>query len=1042
MPSWTKEQSLAIYESGKNIIVSAGAGSGKTAVLSERVLKKIENGVDIDRLLILTFTKAAASEMKNRIRKKIKSNKDLIEQLNRLDSSYITTFDSYSLSIVKKYHYLLNIKKNVSIIEENILNIKIEEYLEEIFEKKYQSNDEKFFKLISDFCIKDDSLIKKTIININKKLNMKYDKEDYLNNYINDKYNDNYINENINKYVNFIKEKISYLDLLLTRLSDYVDCDYYSVVANSLQNLFNATTYEEIKESSCIKLPNLKRGTEETGKLIKKEMSEILKEINELTIIPDTQSLKNNIYLTKGYVEVIIDIIKELDLYVNDYKHQNDLYDFNDISKMAIKIVKENKDIREELKNYFQEILVDEYQDTNDLQEEFITSISNNNLYMVGDIKQSIYRFRNANPNIFRTKYNNYAVNNGGMKIDLLKNFRSREEVLANINLIFDYIMDDAIGGAEYKEGHRMVFGNTTYNIEGKTNQDNNLEIYNYPYDKKNGFTKEEIEAFIIANDILDKVNNHYQVFDKDEQILRDINYSDFSILIDRTTSFELYKKVFLYKHIPLSIFKDEYLTSSDLLLVIKNIFKLLDVVVNKKSKKELTYSFLSIGRSFLFNYTDDYLFNIIKNDKYQETIILEKINVIKENIDSKSISMILDEIIHEFDLYNKLIEIGDLKESYVKVEYLYSLSTNLNQMSYTYQDFIEFIDNIIENGTDIKFSLNKEESNSVKIMTIHKSKGLEYHICYFPGLTPKFNDSDIKEKFIYDNNLGIISPYFNEGIGNTFYRELFKENYEKEEISEKIRLFYVALTRAKEKMIFVLPMEEMEEEYNENELVVNNIRLSYRSFKDILKSIKSKVNVYIKDIDINTLGLTNKYNIVTSNNLFDKIIKENNEIETINYQIPKLLEKEQSHFSKSNTGLITKEQKEVMELGTKLHYIMETLDFINPNLNSIEDKYQKYITRFLESDLLKDIKNGKVYKEYEFIEKDDNNVKTGIIDLMIEYSDHIDIIDYKLKNINDSDYNKQLLGYKKYIEKLINKKTNIYLYSLFDSKYREVSSD
>ena len=1042
MPSWTKEQSLAIYESGKNIIVSAGAGSGKTAVLSERVLKKIENGIDIDRLLILTFTKAAASEMKNRIRKKIKSNKDLIEQLNRLDSSYITTFDSYSLSIVKKYHYLLNIKKNVSIIEENILNIKIEEYLEEIFEKKYQSNDEKFFKLINYFCIKDDSIIKKTIININKKLNMKYDKEDYLNNYVNDKYNDNYINENINKYVNFIKEKISYLDLLLTKLSDYVDCDYYSAVANSLQNLFNATTYEEIRESCSVKLPNLKRGTEETGKLIKKEMSEIIKEINELTIIPDTQSLKNNIYLNKDYVEVIIDIIKELDLYVNDYKHQNDLYDFNDISKMAIKIVKENKDIREELKNYFQEILVDEYQDTNDLQEEFITSISNNNLYMVGDIKQSIYRFRNANPNIFRTKYNNYAVNNGGMKIDLLKNFRSREEVLANINLIFDYIMDDAIGGAEYKEGHRMVFGNTTYNIEGKTSQDNNLEIYNYPYDKKNGFTKEEIEAFIIANDILDKVNNHYQVFDKDEQILRDINYSDFSILIDRTTSFELYKKVFLYKHIPLSIFKDEYLTSSDLLLVIKNIFKLLDVVVNKKSKKELTYSFLSIGRSFLFNYTDDYLFNIIKNDKYQETIILEKINVIKENIDSKSISMILDEIIHEFDLYNKLIEIGDLKESYVKVEYLYSLSTNLNQMSYTYQDFIEFIDNIIENGTDIKFSLNKEESNSVKIMTIHKSKGLEYHICYFPGLTPKFNDSDIKEKFIYDNNLGIISPYFNEGIGNTFYRELFKENYEKEEISEKIRLFYVALTRAKEKMIFILPMEEMEEEYDENELVVNTIRLSYRSFKDILKSIKSKVNIYIKDIDINSLGLTNKYNIVTSNNLFEKIIKENNKIETINYQIPKLLEKEQSHFSKSNTGLITKEQKEVMELGTKLHYIMETLDFINPNLNSIEDKYQKYITRFLESDLLKDIKNGKVYKEYEFIEKDDNNIKTGIIDLMIEYNDHIDILDYKLKNINDSDYNKQLLGYKNYIEKLTNKKTNIYLYSLFDSKYREVSSD
>jgi len=1038
MPNWTKEQSLAIYESGKNIIVSAGAGSGKTAVLSERVLKKIENGVDIDKLLILTFTKAAASEMKNRIRKKIKSNQDLIEQLNRLDSSYITTFDSYSLSIVKKYHYLLNIKKNVSIIEENILNIKIEEYLEEVFNEKYRNKDPKFLKLISDFCIKDDNVIKNMIINVNKKLNMKYDKEEYLDNYLANHYNEEFINNNVLKYENILKEKIKYLDLLLSKLADYVDCDYFNVVSNSLNDLFNANGYNEIKASCSIKLPNLPRGTEKTGKLVKKEMSELIKEICELTFEEDSDTLKETIYLTKDYLEVIIEIIKELDKKVNDYKNKNDLYDFNDISKMAIRIVKENLDIQNELRNYFQEILVDEYQDTNDLQEEFITSISNNNLYMVGDIKQSIYRFRNANPNIFRNKYNNYANGNGGMKIDLLKNFRSREEVLNNINLIFDYIMDDFIGGAEYQEGHRMVFGNTTYNIEGKTEQDNDLEIYNYPYDKKLGFTRSEIEAFIIANDILDKVNNHYQVFDKDEGILRDINYSDFSILIDRTTSFDLYKKVFLYKHIPLSIFKDEYLTSSDLLLVIKNIFKLLDVVVNHKSKKELTYSFLSIGRSFLFNYSDDYLFDVIKNNGYLETVILEKINIIKENIDSKSISMILDEVIKEFNVYEKMITVGDLKESYVKIDYLYDLASNLNKLSYDYSDFVKFIDKINEDGTDIKFSLNKEESNSVKIMTIHKSKGLEYHICYFPGLTPKFNDSDLKDKFIYDNNLGVIAPYFKEGIGSTFYRELFKENYELEEISEKIRLFYVALTRAKEKMIFVLPMDEMEEDYDDKGLVTNNLRLSYRSFKDILVSIKSKVNMYIKDIDINDLGLTNKYNIVTSDNLFEKIRESDEVIEISDVNVVEPIEQEQSHFSKSNTGLINKEQKKAMELGTNLHYIMETLDFINPDFDKIEDKYKKYIIKFLKSDLMANIKNGKVYKEYEFIEKEEGTIKTGIIDLMIEYDDYIDIIDYKLKNISDSDYDKQLLGYKNYIEKLSHKNVNIYLYSLFDSVYRE----
>jgi ATP-dependent helicase/nuclease subunit A len=223
---------------------------------------------------------------------------------------------------------------------------------------------------------------------------------------------------------------------------------------------------------------------------------------------------------------------------------------------------------------------------------------------MVGDVKQSIYRFRNANPNIFRYKYNCYAKGLGGIKIDLLKNFRSREEVLSNINLIFDYIMSDLIGGADYIKEHEMVFGNIAYNEEGKTNQNNNFELYQYEYNKELGFKEEEIEAFIIANDILNKVNNHYQVFDKDEKKLRDITFNDFSILIDRSTNFELYKKIFLYKQIPLSIYKDEYLNNSSLFLVIRNIFKLINLVYENKHNKEMEYTYLSIGRSFLCNYS------------------------------------------------------------------------------------------------------------------------------------------------------------------------------------------------------------------------------------------------------------------------------------------------------------------------------------------------------------------------------------------------------------------------------------------------------
>ena len=207
--------------------------------------------------------------------------------------------------------------------------------------------------------------------------------------------------------------------------------------------------------------------------------------------------------------------------------------------------------------------MIDEYQDTNDIQENFISMIENNNVYMVGDIKQSIYRFRNANPYIFKNKYDSYADNDGGLKIDLVKNFRSREEVLDNINEIFNYIMDNDIGGAEYHESHEMVFGNNSYIEEGKTEQEYNMEILEYHYDKDSKYTKEEIEIFTIADDIINKISNKFKVFDKDEKLLRDITYNDFVILMDRTTDFDLYKKIFEYKGIPLTLYKDDKLNNS-----------------------------------------------------------------------------------------------------------------------------------------------------------------------------------------------------------------------------------------------------------------------------------------------------------------------------------------------------------------------------------------------------------------------------------------------------------------------------------------------
>lgn len=1043
MPNWTKEQEQAIYESGKNIIVSAGAGSGKTAVLSERVLQKVLNGVPIDHLLILTFTNLAAREMKERIRKKIKKDPKLKEQLNKLDASYITTFDSYSLSIVKKYHYLLDISCDVNIIDKNILDMTIKRFLDEIFEQKYALHETKFVKFINDFCIKNDNDLKKEIISLNDKLNMKYNKEEYLNNYIKTYYNDDFINKWINEYEKVIASKCLNLKNLVNSLYNYCDSEYVEKCFSILEDLLKANSYDEyLSVNRLTRFPNLPRGSEEEAKNIKKQISESIKEIKGLVRFLSKKEMNEIIKSTQDYLEVIIDIILKLQEMIDDYKHKNDLYDFVDISKLAIKIVKENQEIREEIKNYFQEILVDEYQDTSDLQEEFISLIANNNVYMVGDIKQSIYRFRNANPNIFKNKYDNYAMQNGGIKIDLLKNFRSRYEVLDNINLFFRYILDDKIGGADYKKSHEMVFGNNSYYELGSTKQNYNFEIYQYLFEKEKGYTKNEIEAFIIAHDIKQKVENHYQVFVKDEGILRDITYDDFVILVDRSTPFALYKKIFLHEQIPLNILMDEYLNNSDDLLVIKNIFKLLKYVKENNYNKDFVYSFLSVGRSFLFNYKDDYLFGIISEKKYQDTLIIAKIKRILEKIDEMSLSEILDYILDEFDYYNLLITVGNLNESMIRIDYLYDLANNLSDLGYDYLIFGDYIDNIFKEKRDIRFSLNNESSNSVKIMSIHKSKGLEYHICYFPCLYPKFNESDLKEKFIYDNKLGIITPYYKEGLGTNFYKDLYKDEYHREEIGEKIRLFYVAMTRAKEKMILVMPQEEDEEEYDENEIVVDNIRMHYNSFLKMINSIKSKLKDYIVDIDLNEIPLTKGYNIIKKDNVFANIDKSNEKI--ILKDIPKYTKEEitsQKYSKNTNNKLITKEEKDKMAFGTFMHLLLEMIDLKNPCLDELQiaDEYYAKIQQFLQCDLLKNVSEAKIYKEYEFLYQDGNEEKHGFIDLMLEYDDVVFLIDYKLKNIDDINYEKQLKGYQKYIEELVNKKVKLYLYSIIDGFYKEI---
>ena len=257
MPKWTNEQQEAIDKEGTNIIVSAGAGSGKTAVLTERVIRKLRSGVNITDLLIMTFTKAAAREMKERIRNAIKKDSSISKQLDLIDASYITTFDSYSLSIVEKYYYLLGIDKNINIVDSSVIHCEKERIIDSIFDEKYKTRDKSFDKLINDFCSKDDKDIKQCIFNISSKLDLLYDKNDFLNNYLDKFYTLEFISKNIVEFNNYLVNKINKIDLLTTNLSNFVDTDYFNKFKEELGNIFESKDYETIKSNIDIKLPNL-----------------------------------------------------------------------------------------------------------------------------------------------------------------------------------------------------------------------------------------------------------------------------------------------------------------------------------------------------------------------------------------------------------------------------------------------------------------------------------------------------------------------------------------------------------------------------------------------------------------------------------------------------------------------------------------------------------------------------------------------------------------------------------------------------------------
>ena len=1026
MPKWTNEQQLAIGHEGENIIVSAGAGSGKTAVLSERVLRKLKSGVGIKQLLILTFTKAAAAEMRERIRANIKKNPDLASQLLELDGAYITTFDSYSLSLVKKYHYLLNVSKNIQIGEASVFTIRENEFLDEILMRRYENPTSDFTKLIYDFCTKDDDSLKKSILKINHALDLRYDKVEYLTSYIDTFYQpdtiESYCHLYVSKLFSLQEEMQNIIESLCPLLEEKVSEKVYSFYRKFL----DSKTYDEMVGSLDERAPQTPRNSEDDVKAYFAKLSELRKRAKDYLMYPSYQEMKDAILATEGYAKEIVSILLELDQKMMELKHEEDTYDFTDISKMAIQLLLDHPDIKEEVKQSFQEIMIDEYQDTSDLQETFISLIANHNVYMVGDIKQSIYRFRNANPYIFKEKYENYQKGIDGFKIDLNKNFRSRKEVLDNVNLMFDLLMDSVVGGADYKASHRMVFGNTSYEEQGKSDTSHQMEVYRYDYDKSSEYSKEEIEAFWIAQDIKKKIESGYLVYNFKEENAkpRPCKYQDFVIMLDRSTNFGLYKKIFTYFGIPLAVKKDESIKSTTDLLLFSNILTFIFKIYHHEYDTMYYHTYASIARSFLFSLSDQEIFQTITGKRITESSIYQLAEPIAKELDGLSTTELLDRILTAFSYYEKLLCVGDIDSALARIDNLKRIAKGFESIGMTPSMFQEYLVELTENDQlDLKYKVSEDASNAVQIMTIHASKGLEFPICYFASLDVKFNMRDMNDRFLYDNKTGIITPYFKEGIGDTILKSLYKERYTMEEVSEKIRLFYVAVTRAKEKMIFVLPSREWDKGTDYDS------KVSWSSLADMLDSIRDVLSPYTLSIDLKEIPLTHAYHTLTKKEYptsFSHYVEEE-----ISIPVKPI---GQERFSKTTSHILSKQELRAMKFGEHMHEVLESIDILHPNLEKLSKFEKEKVTLFLKHDIVRNAPQA-VYQEYEFMTELDGKMQHGIIDLLLQYENRYVIIDYKLKEVTDEAYRKQLDGYKKYIYQKTGKSVEAYLYSILDDR-------
>lgn len=883
------------------------------------------------------------------IYKKIEENpedENLQKQIILLNKASISTIHSFCLDVIKNNFYEIDVSANTRIADDSEILLLQQEVIDDLFEEKYEEEDSNFIKLIKTYTkYNQDEVLKDLILRVYSYIQASPFPEEWLEEQI-EKLNigdgtnfsdtvwGKIITENANQILEDSILKLQNIRTKMTRFPELDkftakiedDIDKYTYIQNNLSDWDTAVeAINTLKNAMWTKDQKITNDLKDEAKDVRESTKDEFKKVKKLMNCSSEEAVQDIKYMYP-ILKMLKDLILEFSQKFYQRKREKNIMDFSDMEHLALKIlVKKDEngnvvksEIAKKYENKFEEIAIDEYQDSNLVQEYILTSVSRgNNIFMVGDVKQSIYKFRQARPKLFLDKYDSYKlepVDGEDRKIQLFKNFRSRSNILDFTNLVFEDIMSRELGNIEYNQDEYLNLG---ANFEEIQNQDYKTELEILDLSEENDDiwktdeeeTEEEqekvedvvLEARFVARKIKELIDSKYQIIDK-KTGRRDIQYKDIAILL-RTSSgvANVYEKEISELEIPVySDSSSQYLQSVE----IETIMSLLRIINNPMQDIPL----VTVMRSPIGNFTDNELIEIRmadRNSSFYEALLksdLEKahrfLSLLKELREDEEY-MTLDEWI--WNIYTKtgymnyvnLMPNGALRVSNLRM--LFERAKQYEEASFKgLYNFINFIDKIKFNQEDLKAAkIIGENENVVRIMTIHKSKGLEFPVVILAGVGKQFNFRDLNGKILLDQDLGM-GPQYIDSDRYIEFKTLAKKalaiKAKNEAISEEMRILYVALTRAKEKLIIVGRQKDVNKKMSEKQKLLE----IYSTIDDnkINPYLLQKYKTYLDWLELIYLkeGVANTKNLFTVNiNKREKTsVKIENEVEDISEKIIK----------------------------------------------------------------------------------------------------------------------------------------------------------